>query len=147
MTRQDKTIKPDAPVVTAGDIRAKRLLVATRLLLRGLMTDELGAAESRGLYAMNLRGDLSEEERANVAFTFLETFSPDIAEALCQQWFKGAGFPGASLMENPVSDARFWSDGANPKEIDAYAMACFKRMSATRQKQFLEWAQKKVQEG
>lgn len=138
MTKHEKVEVP----VTASELRLKRVAAGCQLLFRHIAKADDG---DRTLYAMNLRGDLTEEDRLRLLSVILDTFPPDLAERACQGWFEGAGYPGAAMMDNPVSDARFWADSANSKEIDAYAMACVKRMSPKRRGQFAEWVKKQTE--
>ena len=50
-----------------------------------------------------------------------------------------AGAPPPALM-GVMDEARTWADWASPIEIKAYALACFLRMPAKVQAEFLTWA-------
>jgi hypothetical protein len=129
--------------LTAAQIRQKRVMAGLRMMFHYVIE---GEQAQRDLYAMSLRGDLSEIERSNLILLLLETFPPDIAEGLALLWFEGAGYPVPSFTEGCLPDARFWASGANAKELDAYAMASFESMSAARKKGFLRWANGKANE-
>lgn len=51
---------------------------------------------------------------------------------------EGRGMPIAAF-DGVVDEAAFWADMAEPDELDAYCLACFNRMEANRQKQFLSY--------
>ena len=143
MTAHDASLKDATPDVTARELFERRVQVAARLMLRFVLT---GCQEKDAeLFSMSVARDLTEYERGALVAMLLNTFPPDVAESLCQAWFRGAGFPSATLMDDAMSDARFWAGGANAKELDAYAVACFTRMSQGRKAQFLEWAKGKVE--
>jgi len=128
--------------VTACDLRIKRIVAAWRMMFRFI---EKADDKDRDLYALNLCRDLTEDDRVRILELILDTFPPDMAESVCMEWFRGAGYPGAGLMDSPVADARFWAQQANSKEIDAYAMACVHRMSPQRRRQFSAWIQKQLE--
>lgn len=129
--------------VTARELRLRRIAAGFRMMFQFVLKAD---DDNRDLYAMNLRSDLTEDDRLRVLTLVLDTFPPDVAEDACMEWFRGAGYPGAGLMDSPVADARFWSQQANSKEIDAYAMACVHRMSPRRRQQFSTWIQKQLEE-
>lgn len=91
-------------------------------------------------WALAVKADLTDLERASVVELILSTFPPDQAEGFCQAWFADSGYPSPAFTESAVADARFWADGASASELDAYAMACVRRMSAKRRGEFLKWA-------
>lgn len=127
---------PAEQPVTAQSIRQTRATAAMRMVLNFL----LEPPEDRSGHAANLARDLSEDDRIRLLWLFMDTFPGHIAEQAAQAFFEGVGYPGASIMEDPREDAKFWAGQANPKEVDAFAMACFNRMSKNRRHQFLQWA-------
>lgn len=126
--------------MTADEVRQKRHIAAMRLLFA--FVKELPG--DRDLYAMNLRGDLSEVERAQLIAVLLDTFPADIAEQQLSAWFSEAGSPMPSFDDNYLADARFWSGMACAKELGAYAIACFENMSDKRKREFAQWVNAKV---
>lgn len=132
----------ETPVeLTADEIRQKRQNAAARMMLRYIGAGET-ERKDRDLYAMNLARDLSETDRVMLLEVLFQTFPPDIMEVLAQSFFTEAGMPGVELMEDPMADAKFWADGANAKELKAYAIACFRKMAPKTRQSFLEWAKK-----
>ncbi len=128
---------------TPTDLRLKRIQAAARSLFR-FVVDRVDTPGEAGLYASLLRHDLTETERTYLVGLLIETFPPDIAAEVCRTWFKARGIPSLQLMDDPTLDAEFWANGANAKEIDAYAVACFGKMSRDRRRQFLKWCQGKM---
>lgn len=130
--------------VTAEDLFKARTNAAARMMLSYVHKGCPGGHEAE-LYALNLCRDLGEFERGALAALMLSTFPADMAERLCQAWFEGAGYPSAKLMDDPRADARFWASDANSKEIGAYAMACFERMSPKRKAEFSKWVHSQIE--
>ena len=124
---------------TIEELRQKRHAGAARLLLMVMKGDFDDMAP------VALKQTLTDEERAWLGELILSTFPADQAEQLCRNWFRGQGAPGASFADSPVADARFWAQGANSKELDAYAMACVKEMSEKRRRQFSQWLAKQLE--
>lgn len=136
----------DESKVTAKSLRLKRIGGAFRMMMEFVITGPKKQNE-RDLYALNVMKDMTESERIDLMGLLISTFPADVAENVVQTWFEGAGYPMAALMEDPIADARLWADGANRKELDAYAVASFDKMSPSRRQQFLKWAQRTAGEG
>ena len=82
---------------------------------------------------------LSVVDRSQLAFIALHSLDPDMALETSQAALdRGAGWPIPPLFS--FSDqAAFWADMAHPTEIEAYALASFKRMATDRQRAFLKF--------
>ena len=133
------------PSVTRAELRKKRQVAACSAMLTFLTKEQISGDTELVQYSESIRRDLAEQERLALLWILMDTLPPDYAEFACQQWFMGKGMPGAAIMDDPMADARFWASDANAKELSAYAVACFNRMSAKRQSEFLVWAQKQVE--
>lgn len=131
-----------ADKVTAQELRNKRIVAAARMIARFLLVD-MNDRQQQPLYALNLTADLTEDERIALAMLLLGTFPADRAEAVAKMHFEGVGFPGATIMEDPMEDAKYWAEMANAKELGAYAAACFLKMTPARRQGFLKWAASK----
>ena len=83
-----------------------------------------------------LRGRLSDDERAALAFAALKPLGDDTALLTIEAACKGLGLPllpGADVE----GDARWWAARAMPAERDAYCVAAFETMPSDRQAEFL----------
>lgn len=84
---------------------------------------------------------LGTRQRATLAFMALKSLDHDDASLAAEKALAGgAGQPIAPLF-NHMDEAAFWADMAVPDELDAYCLACFKRMAPRRQSAFLEFVQ------
>lgn len=122
--------------------RAKRTAAACRVMLSILQADRW-TQDDINLLRAHLMTDLGETEREMLVAVLVNTFPPDLAEGVCQRAFLGAGYPKPALMEDSLSDARMWAGDANAKELAAYCMASFERMTPKRRADFLKWAEGK----
>lgn len=87
---------------------------------------------------------LRAPERAALAFSALMSMDPDDALMTAESALKrGAGPPIAPLF-GFMDEAAFWADMAEPSELDAYCLACFKRMTPSRQSDFLAFVQSQM---
>lgn len=86
-----------------------------------------------------LEARLTVHERAALAFTGLKALDREAALITASAALStGAGQPNAPLFSY-MDQAAFWADMADPVELDAYALACFNRMTPSRQSAFLEF--------
>jgi hypothetical protein len=86
---------------------------------------------------------LDERERGMLAYVSLLAMDAENAERVAEAFLGGAGMPGAPLF-NHMDEAAFWSDMAEPSELDAYCLASFNRMAPARQTAFLNFIQRGV---
>lgn len=119
------------------DLKLKRRIAALRMMA-AYLSDE---SPDRGLYAMNVKQDLTDRERSMLLRLFMDTFPPDQAEEIVRDALKGAGYPSPVLTDDALSDARFWASQANANELKAYAMACVERMSKGLLAGFKKWVE------
>lgn len=91
-----------------------------------------------------LTARLTTKERAAMAWAVLRSLTPDqvvaVAEAVLPQ---GVGQPIAPLF-NHMDEAAFWADMAEPEALEAYCLASFNAMPATRKAAFLKFVQGRV---
>ena len=80
---------------------------------------------------------LRERERAGLALTALASLPETASTLLVCKWRKGAGMPNPPLFGH-LDQAAFWADMATAPELDAYALASFKRMSPARKTEFIK---------
>ena len=125
--------------ITMAEYRQKRVGAALRMLLNLLLQDEVSQSDFE-LTAVNLSSGLNEAEREMLVHLLISSMPADTAESVCRQAFRGAGYPTPALMDDALSEARFWALDANSKELGAYAMACVEQMSTERRAAFLKWA-------
>jgi hypothetical protein len=88
---------------------------------------------------------LSPDERLSLAYCAMLALPKAGAEAVATATVPatGAGRPVAPFG-SVLDEAAFWADLAEPDELDAYCLACFKAMSRDRKAAFLAYAQEKV---
>lgn len=86
---------------------------------------------------------LSAKERAGLAWAALLSCDGHDAEAVAESVFAGAGQPCPPLF-GLMDEASWWADWADPREIEAYALACFNRMDHRRQAAFLTYVNGKA---
>jgi hypothetical protein len=88
-----------------------------------------------------LTARLTPEQRATMAWSVLQSLTPDqvieVAETVLPQ---GVGQPIAPLF-NHMDEAAFWADMAEPEALEAYCLASFNAMPASRKSAFLEFVQ------
>lgn len=87
-----------------------------------------------------LKAHLSAPECATLAFMALKALETEDAcrTALAALPDLTTGAPIAPLF-GYMDEAAFWADMARPEELEAYCLACFNRMSAVRQHDFLNF--------
>lgn len=87
---------------------------------------------------------LTPPERKALAFMTLKSIDHEEAVMTAEAaLFMGAGQPQPPLFSF-MDQAAFWADLAEPDELDAYCLASFNRMRATRQAAFLEFVQRRA---
>lgn len=80
---------------------------------------------------------LEAEERAAIAWAALKDLPFDTVEDVAGSVLGcAAGSPGTYFL-GPMDEAIFWADRASRNELKAYALASFRRMSASDQAAFL----------
>ncbi len=122
------------------DLAHARKVSAARILLTTILDDEM-TKDDWAASIINLKADLSDEDRAKLLAMVLATFPADQAHGLVKLEFEGSGVPLPPLHEDPRADAKLWSTGANSSELMAYACSCFKAMSLGRRQAFLKWVE------
>lgn len=78
-------------------------------------------------------------ERYELARSVMLAMCPETIEALFEDVMGGAGYPLPPLLD-PLEDAKWWADLANPSERRAYCLAAFMSMSKREQRDFLDFA-------
>lgn len=87
---------------------------------------------------------LTERERAGLALMALASLSEATATLVASKCVNPrAGMPCPPLLGH-LDQAAWWADMASPTELDAYCLASFKEMSASRQRDFLNFVAEKV---
>lgn len=102
----------------------------------------LGDAEAwHGLTAV-LKARLTPVQRAAMAWAVLRSLPADQARAVALTVLPSRQ-PIAPLF-NHADEAATWAAMAEQEELDAYALACFRRMSAAKQAMFADFVAGKV---
>ncbi len=83
---------------------------------------------------------LTLDERYALALAALTTLPFEDAEQVLAEVMGGAGMPLPPFLD-PLSDAQWWADLANPAERRAYCLAAFMSMTKREQRDFLEFAE------
>lgn len=126
------------------DLRRARVTQAIRTLGYVLL-DVCRSPDDRALRIVNLKADLTDEERAQLLAVVLATFPADQAEALVRECFAEAGIPVSGLSaKDAMRDARYWAKEASPSELKAYAVACADAMSKGGQKALRDWLNERL---
>jgi hypothetical protein len=86
---------------------------------------------------------LDERERGMLAYVAMYAMDAENVAKVADALTNGAGMPGAPFF-NHMDEAAFWSDMAEPAELDAYALASFNRMAPARQAAFLNFIQRRA---
>ena len=82
---------------------------------------------------------LSPEDIACIALAALRSLPEDTAYGVAEIALRhGAGMPGTPMFSH-MDEAAFWADMAEPAELDAYCLACFRAMAPRRQRDFLDF--------
>ncbi|MBB05619.1 MAG: hypothetical protein CML03_08890 [Pseudooceanicola sp.] len=83
---------------------------------------------------------LEPHQRAALAYAALRTLTPEQVAAVANTVLpNSAGMPIAPFID-PVDEAAFWADIADPDELDAYAVAIFNAMSSAKKRAFRDFA-------
>jgi len=82
---------------------------------------------------------LEPAERYELARSVLLAMRPEDTEALFADVMGGAGYPLPPFLD-PLDDAQWWADLANPAERRAYCLAAFMAMNKREQRDFLDFA-------
>lgn len=130
------------PEPTMEDMRIKRRMTALRWLHEAMAGIE--AQDQRDMCAASLRVMLTDDERSELLLALVSSMQPDFAESVVREAFIGAGHPTPCLLDDALSDARFWASMANANELRAYAMACIEIMSADRREKLARWVSEKA---
>ena len=85
---------------------------------------------------------LTVSERKELAGTTLNSLGSEDASIIVQSMFenRGAGAPDAPLYTFQ-DQAMSWVSWADPEEISVYGLACFEKMPAIEQQEFLKYIQ------
>jgi hypothetical protein len=83
---------------------------------------------------------LDPAERYDLARSVMLAMRPEDNEALVADLLSGAGYPLPTFLD-PLDDAQWWADTANPAELRAYALAAFMAMPQRDRLDFLEYVQ------
>lgn len=127
------------------DLRRARVTQAIRTL-GCVLLDVFRSPDDRALRIVNLKADLTDEERAQLLSVVLSTFPADQAEALVKECFAEAGIPVSGLSaKDAMRDARYWAKEASPSELKAYAVACADAMSEGGKKALRDWLNEGLQ--
>ena len=98
--------------------------------------------------AAALNHKLSPENRKYLTFCTLLANEPDeiveLTDVALERLTHGMPLP---IFDNPKDDAKWWSERASPSEREAYAVHCFLTLSKKRQREFLRYAQRKLNDG
>ena len=131
-------------------------MTAKRSFSRQMSRQHLAATRALG-FTLTLRTDsawsgfrdvialrLSDEERAALAFWALRSLSDEHAAATMQAAADLSRLDGSPLPDlcNPMDEAGFWADMAEPEELDAYCLASFNAMRPDRKADFLKFVQR-----
>lgn len=87
---------------------------------------------------------LEPAERYELARSVMLAMRPEDNEALAADVLGGAGLPLPPFLD-PLDDAQWWADLANPTERRAYCLAAFMAMPKRDQRDFLEFAKEAVE--
>ena len=88
-----------------------------------------------------LTARLTQKERAAMAWAVLRSLTPDQVVAVAETVLpEGSSTPIAPLF-NHMDEAAFWADMAEPEALEAYCLASFNAMPASRKSAFLEFVQ------
>lgn len=128
------------------EFKRQRVIEACKTLCVALLAQQDGE-NIDGTVPIFMMGTLNEEQRGLVAEIFLRSFPADQAEAICQDVFKGAGWPKPCLMTEANSDARHWVKSANAVEQRAYTMALVEHMHQDQLKRFYDYVGDKINGG
>lgn len=103
-----------------------------RLLFEG-DTDEWLAAKDE------IQEHLTETDLASLAFVSLRCLPDDVAMQVSDSAMGLMGAPVPPLNDDVMQDARWWADGASERELKAYSIACYHRMSPRAREGFRKW--------
>jgi hypothetical protein len=87
---------------------------------------------------------LDPAERYSLAVAALMSLEAQDAEEVVAEVFEGAGYPLPQFLDEPLDDAQWWADGANPAELRAYCLAAFTAMPRRDQADFLAFVSKEA---
>lgn len=110
-------------------------ILMERLLFEG-DSDEWLASKDK------LQEHLTETDLATLAFIALRCLPDDLAAQAADSALGYSGGPPVPLDDNVMQDARWWADGASERELKAYAIASYHRMSPAARDGFKTWALK-----
>ncbi|WP_282129523.1 hypothetical protein, partial [Roseobacter litoralis] len=88
---------------------------------------------------------LDSHERAAIAFASLRSMNEDDAVKTIDAYLSlqaGSGMPWVPT-NSYMDEAAFWADRAAPRELEAYCLATFSRMTEGRQADFLTFAERR----
>ena len=90
-----------------------------------------------------LAARLSVEQRAALAFSAIRSLDEEIGQQVAIAALPNTNGSPLQPLFSHMDEAAFWADMAEPDELEAYCLACFNRMSAVRQSDFLSFAARK----
>lgn len=126
-----------------ADLKHARIVAAVRSIAVLLMDLEAGK-DDRALRIINMKADLTDEERAELLAIVLSTFPADQAEQLVKLCFGEVGIPISGLGGSRLEEARYWARQANASELRGYCQATFEAMSEPAQRAVFEWMKKRL---
>ncbi len=100
----------------------------------------LGGFDSWHALGLILKSRLTTEELGGIAYAAIHALGAELSEQVFRAAHGGAGAPIAPLQGH-LDEAAFWADMAQPDELEAYCLASFKAMPATRKAAFLDFVQ------
>lgn len=133
----------DQPSIS--DLKRARIVAAVRSIAV-LLLDLEASKDDRLLQIINLKADLTDEERAELLAIVLSTFPADQAEALVKDCFGEAGIPISGLGNSRLEEARHWAKVANASELRGYVQAGLENMSDSAFKATFEWMKRRLED-
>ena len=115
-----------------------------------ILSDAVNLFETQAMReaAAELRHRLSAEKRKYLTLCTMLSNEPDEIVELTDAALKRLTF-GMPLppFNSPKEDAKWWSERASPSEREAYVVHCFLALSKKRQREFLLYVQRKLNDG
>lgn len=106
------------------------------------LTFALTIGEHDSWYSLSriLKSCLKPHEVGGITYAAIYALGAELSEEVYVATFGGAGQPIAPFF-NHMDEAAFWADMADPTELEAYCLASFNAMPASRKTAFLEFVQ------
>lgn len=111
-----------------------------RMLYYALTLDKVDAWWD---FAAILSAHLTAKERAAIALMSLKTLPGNDALAVSRKVFPKQNFPEPPLL-GYFDHASYWAEFASVEELEAYCLACFNQMHASRRAAFLDFVERRV---